>query len=549
MNESIMMSGDACNPNNINNTTTTINTNNDFSTTNHPYDDDDDHHPNHHNIISSTKTSTSNITPTSIVSSRGYRALKPPLPYLSAFFQALSNPCHEIHNSQGYIALCVAENKLILDTLSRRLLQQSSQQSSQSYYYCHAAFESQDNYCYNDMRGMMHARESVARFLTRKFLQPCTNSTTTSTTISGEHVILGSGCAGLLNGLFFSLLEEGDAVLIPAPYYAAFESDMKVMAQCIPVPVYMANPSKGPTVEELEFARVSYKSSVKVKMLLLTNPNNPLGTVYSAQTVKNAIDWARCHDMHTVVDEIYALSIHDTSDDTNHDTNDNSNNDTTDNNNDNNTFQSVIYILDNQLGHNVHFLWALSKDFGSSGFRVGVLYTQNQVLNNALSNLNVFSSVSQPMQSVIAELLQDDEFIDSFLNHSRKLLRASYEIVVEALEEMKIPYVPAQAGMFVYCDFSSWLPTNTFEGEAMLVTFFQDQVRIIMTPGECQRDDRPGMFRICYAWVTPNVLRIAMERLKHVALDRMRVGGIGGDGEGNTDHVNLQQDVMNKCYF
>jgi Aspartate/tyrosine/aromatic aminotransferase len=367
--------------------------------------------------------------------------------------------------------------------------------------------------------------------------------------VLGEHVILGSGCAGLLNGLFFSLLEPGDGVLIPAPYYAAFESDMKVVAQCVPIGVYMANPSQGPTVEELERAKRNatfQASTTTVKMLLLTNPNNPLGTIYSPETIKNAIDWARSHGMHTVVDEIYGLSIHD------HD-NDYRDSDS-DSNKDNNKFQSVIEILDNQLGNHVHFLWALSKDFGSSGFRVGVLYTQNQILNNALSNLNVFSSVSQPMQSVIAALLQDDEFMDDFLDHSRKLLRTSYRIVVEALREMNIPFVEAQAGMFVYCDFSSWLPMHSFEGEAMLGRFFQDNVRIIMTPGECQRDDKPGMFRICYAWVTPNVLRIAMDRLKLVALDmaNQKSGGKSWTKPGTCSSSSSSNDVDNmwqKIYY
>ena len=100
-------------------------------------------------------------------------------------------------------------------------------------------------------------------------------------------------------------------MLIPAPYYAAFESDMKVVAQCVPLKVSMVNPSEGPTTDELDAARIlATKKHLKVKMLLLTNPNNPLGTIYSPETIKNAIDWARSHNIHTVVDEIYGLSVH-----------------------------------------------------------------------------------------------------------------------------------------------------------------------------------------------------------------------------------------------
>lgn len=181
-----------------------------------------------------------------------------------------------------------------------------------------------------------------------------------------------------------------------------------------------------------------------------------------------------------------------------------------------NSFQSVTEILENKLGNDVHFVWALSKDFGSSGFRVGVLYTQNKTVLSAFGNVNMFSGVSHPMQAIIAELLSDDEFIDHFLFKNRSLLRSSYEIVTKGLDEMEVPFVPAQAGIFVYCDFSSLLCEKSFEGEDKLASLFEDYARIVMTPGCSQREDKPGFFRICYAFVTPEVLRIAVSRLQMI---------------------------------
>ena len=57
--------------------------------------------------------------------------------------------------------------------------------------------------------------------------------------------------------------------------------------------------------------------------------------------------------MHTIVDEIYALSA--TED-----------------------FQSVLRVLDGKLGDDVHLVWSLSKDFGASGLRVGFVLSGNQ---------------------------------------------------------------------------------------------------------------------------------------------------------------------------
>ena len=159
-------------------------------------------------------------------------------------------------------------------------------------------------------------------------------------------------------------------------------------------------------------------------------------------------------------------------------------------------------------------LWALSKDFGASGFRVGVLCTQNETVSAAIGNLNIFTGVSFPMQAIVADLLGDNLYVDEFLDFSRSTLLKSYSMVTQTLEELGLPYVPAEAGIFVYCDFSSMLPSPTFSGEDIFLNLVMKAARIVMTPGQSQRDLNPGMFRICYAWVSYEVLTVAMSRLR-----------------------------------
>jgi 1-aminocyclopropane-1-carboxylate synthase len=375
--------------------------------------------------------------------------------------------------------------------------------------------------------------------------------------IRPEHVAFGSGAASLVSNLALSLAEEGDAVLIPAPvscmqlkmfvffafsqfmltpllhsftlsrfkYYAAFDADLKIMAGCIAVPVHSTNPSIGPTPADLEYAAtLAEAKGLRVRILLITNPNNPLGTIYPPELIKSAIEWARSRSMHTVVDELYALSVHDQ----------------------NVVFESVIRTLNNDLRNDVsnyfdqlammyvctrtnshrrnlfllpckvHHIWALSKDFGASGFRIGTLYSKNQRLLSSIANLNIFSGVSQPMQFVLQDVLKDDHFIYSFLENSRHRIRYSYEMCIARLDEMVIPYVTAKAGIFVYADFSSLLPEQTFSGEARFSSLLLDAARIIMTPGQAQHDRKPGMFRICYAFVSPEVLEMALVRLDRI---------------------------------
>lgn len=80
------------------------------------------------------------------------------------------------------------------------------------------------------------------------------------------------------------------------------------------MPVHSTDPSTGPTPEDLEkAAKLAEADGMRVRILLITNPNNPLGTIYPPEVMKAAIDWARSRTMHTIIDEVYALSCHEVS--------------------------------------------------------------------------------------------------------------------------------------------------------------------------------------------------------------------------------------------
>ena len=484
----------------------------------------------------------------SALSLRGQRAALPPTPpHWSGFIHCLQDPCDATSNPEGYIALCLAENKLCTELLATRLMSSGT---------AVAAFSDSIVYGYNGFLGLPAAREAVAYLLERRFLfagqggwaPPSTSRAGRQTQpmeveghesesmtngqsgvpvpdrppspgpdpdrVDPEHCALGAGVASLISHVMFVLSEMNDAILIPAPYYASFENDLQALAACTPYPVYMENPRLGPSIDELERAAVlAEREGLIVKVLLLTNPNDPLGVIYRPHVMLNAISWARSRSMHTVVDEIYALSVH----------------------RKDSGFESVIRVLHNDLSDDVHMLYGLSKDFGASGFRIGMLYTHNTLLLAALSNLNIFSGVSHPMQMIFAEILTDDDFLDGFLDDARAQLVWSHAICTQKLEEMVIPYVVAEAGLFVYVDLSVLLPEPTFEAERRLARLIEGAAHIVLTPGEYMRERKPGHFRICYSWVTPEVLEIAMERLSYLVKKIRRYGADGLDPKSLRD--------------
>lgn len=97
------------------------------------------------------------------VSSRGITCLSNIHSYQRAFFLGLSNPYKSHTNEDGYIPLCIAENKLMQEMLANRLMSTDTTNS---------AFSDPSVYCYNGFLGLPYARNAIAYFLSRKFLLP-----------------------------------------------------------------------------------------------------------------------------------------------------------------------------------------------------------------------------------------------------------------------------------------------------------------------------------------------------------------------------------------
>jgi 1-aminocyclopropane-1-carboxylate synthase len=79
---------------------------------------------------------------------------------------------------------------------------------------------------------------------------------------------------------------------------------------------------------------------------------------------------------------------------------------------------SLLLLLLQQRGlvsSDLAVVWAMSKDFGGSGLRAGVLMTGNEKLKQSMSNISVFSGVSHPMQLMIADVLSDENWVDNYL--------------------------------------------------------------------------------------------------------------------------------------
>lgn len=146
------------------------------------------------------------------------------------------------------------------------------------------------NYRYTATAGLSELREAIARKVQRD----------SGYEVSSNQVVVTNGGKQAVYEACQILLNDGDEVIIPAPYWTSYPEAVK-LAGGVPVPV-LAGADCGfePDVEAIESARTS-----RTRAIIVTSPSNPTGAIWSAQTIRAIGEWAVKHHIWVISDEIY----------------------------------------------------------------------------------------------------------------------------------------------------------------------------------------------------------------------------------------------------
>lgn len=121
-----------------------------------------------------------------------------------------------------------------------------------------------------------------------------------------EDVFLGNGVSECITMTMQALLNDGDEVLIPAPDYPLWTASTSLSGG---TPVhYLCDEEDGwnPSIEDIEA-----KVTPRTKAIVVINPNNPTGAVYSREVLQRIVDVARKHSLLILADEIYDKILYD----------------------------------------------------------------------------------------------------------------------------------------------------------------------------------------------------------------------------------------------
>ena len=150
-----------------------------------------------------------------------------------------------------------------------------------------------ENY-YSTSEGLLELREEIAKKENAKGLS-----------ITADDVLITNGVSEGLDMVISSIVEEGDEVLLPGPYYPPYASYVRLHGG-LPVEFSVDLNNSTPDIDDIKS-----KITSKTVAICLISPNNPTGVVFNENALKELVDIANEHNLYIICDEIYDQIIFD----------------------------------------------------------------------------------------------------------------------------------------------------------------------------------------------------------------------------------------------
>lgn len=289
--------------------------------------------------------------------------------------------------------------------------------------------------------------------------------------VQPAQVLITNGGKQAVYNAFATLLDPGDEVILPAPYWTTYPEAIR-LAGGLPVEVFAgADAAYLVTVEQLEAARTD-----RTKVLLFCSPSNPTGAVYPPEQVEAIGRWAVEHGIWVVTDEIYEHLLYDGAQ------------------------APSMPVLVPELADTCVVLNGVAKTYAMTGWRVGWMVGPKDVIT-AATNLqsHATSNVGNVSQRAALAALQGP--LDA-VQEMRTAFDRRRRLMVEMLSAIDGVRCPVPQGAFYAYPSVEGVLGRTIRGRtpqtsAELAALILDEVEVAVVPGEAFGPS--GYLRLSYA--------------------------------------------------
>ncbi len=326
-----------------------------------------------------------------------------------------------------------------------------------------AACREPRNHRYTPAAGLPELREAIAQKTARD----------SAFEVTASQVLVTNGGKQAVEEAFATLLDPGDEVLLPAPYWTTYPEVVR-LAGGVPVEV-QTTPESG---YKASVAQLEQALTPRTKVLLFVSPSNPTGAVYGEDEVRAIGTWADERGLWVVTDEIYEHLVYGSA-----------------------RFHSMPVLVP-ELAERCVVVNGVAKTYAMTGWRVGWLIGPLDVVKAAAnlqshSTSNVCNVAQRAALAALTGGLEDVKEMRSVYDRRRRA-------IVAALSDLPGVLCPEPEGAFyAFPSFASLLgqpvgaqsrvPSTTLE----LAELVLDEAKVAFVPGEAF--GAPGCGRFSYA--------------------------------------------------
>ncbi|AJT41761.1 pyridoxal phosphate-dependent aminotransferase [Psychromicrobium lacuslunae] len=320
-----------------------------------------------------------------------------------------------------------------------------------------AAARDPKNHRYSPAAGLPELREAIAAQTQRD----------SNYQVEASQVLVTNGGKQAVYQTFATLLDPGDEVLLPTPYWTTYPEAVR-LAGGVPVEVF-AGADQGylVTLEQLEAALTP-----RTKVLLFVSPSNPTGAVYSPEQTREIGEWAAAKGLWVVSDEIYQHLTYDGV-----------------------PFTSIASAAP-ALADRVVLVNGVAKTFAMTGWRVGWMVGPQDVIK-AATNLQSHATSNVSNISQRAALAAVSGSLDAVREMGVAFDRRRKNIVAGLNAIAGVDCPTPHGAFYAYADVSGVLDRLQLGSSAELASLILDKVEVAVVPGEAFGPS--GYLRLSYA--------------------------------------------------
>lgn len=290
------------------------------------------------------------------------------------------------------------------------------------------------------------------------------------TDLTTDNFIVTNGGSEALNFALATLCDDNDEVIIPEPFYANYNGFAQhINAKVVAVPSHIKSGFSLPPIEEFE-----KKITNRTKAILICNPGNPTGYLYTREELQKLADIALKHDLVIISDEVYREYVYDG--------------------------EKQISMLDfPEIAENCIIIDSESKRYSMCGVRIGFLVTRSQTLHSAVMKFAQARLSPVLLGQIIATKAHQDD--KKYIDNVRERYTNRRDLLVSLLNEIEGVICPKPKGAF-YC--VAELPIDDAEKFAqwLLEEYSLDNETVMVAPaGGFYSDPELGKKQIRIAYV------------------------------------------------